>query len=70
MARGEMGSDSTPLPEDSNAEASSSNLEPAKHVGKGTRSRMDSTTRGEEMKAEALDLIARCYNNLAACIVS
>lgn len=74
MARGEMDSDSAPIPQDSSNEAdqkaSSSNLEPAKPVGKGTRSRMDSTTRGEEMKVEALDLISKCYNNLAACIVS
>jgi len=72
MARGEMDSDSTSIAQDSNneAKASSSNLEQAKPVGKGTRSRMDSTTRGEEMKVEALDLISKCYNNLAACIVN
>lgn len=34
------------------------------------RSRLDSTTRGEEMKEEARDLIAKCYNNLAACILN
>jgi len=73
MARGEMDSDSTPTTQDSNSEAdkaSSSNPEQTKPVGKGTRSRMDSTTRGEEMKLEALELISKCYNNLAACIVN
>lgn len=34
------------------------------------RSRLDSTTRGEEMKEEARDLISKCYNNLAACILN
>jgi tetratricopeptide (TPR) repeat protein len=36
----------------------------------GSRSRIDSTTRGEEMKEEAKTLIAKCYNNLAACILN
>lgn len=34
------------------------------------RLRIDSTSRGEEMKQESMDLISKCYNNLAACIVN
>ncbi|KAI1727670.1 tetratricopeptide repeat protein 9A [Ditylenchus destructor] len=34
------------------------------------RLRIDSTSRGEEMKQEANDLILKCYNNLAACILN
>ena len=37
---------------------------------KAHRLRMDSTSRGEEIKQEALELISKCYNNLAACIVN
>ncbi|KAI1720060.1 tetratricopeptide repeat protein 9A [Ditylenchus destructor] len=36
----------------------------------GGRLRIDSTSRGEEMKQEANDLIFKCYNNLAACILN
>uniref|UniRef100_A0A915CTA0 Uncharacterized protein n=1 Tax=Ditylenchus dipsaci TaxID=166011 RepID=A0A915CTA0_9BILA len=35
-----------------------------------SRLRIDSTSRGEEMKQEATSLIIKCYNNLAACIVN
>ncbi|MFH4978872.1 hypothetical protein AB6A40_005581 [Gnathostoma spinigerum] len=33
------------------------------------RSRLSSTSRGEDMKAEANEIITKCYNNLAACIL-
>ncbi|VDD89751.1 unnamed protein product [Enterobius vermicularis] len=34
------------------------------------RKRLDSTIRGDSIKQEAADLVMKCYNNLAACILN
>lgn len=43
---------------------------PCEKVQVSPRCRIDSTSRGEEMKQEAASLIAMCYINLSACIVN
>jgi len=70
MARGERDTDENVFPSSSSSGTSPCESKDSAKSAQSTRSRMDSTTRGEEMKQEALELISKAYNNLAACIVN
>lgn len=48
----------------------SSSVESLNPTDQSTRTRLDSTSHGEDMKNSANELIAQCYNKLAACILN